>query len=61
MPELVKGCEIVLGNEEDAEMSLGIKPEGVDVKSGHIEAEAYLSVSKKIMERFPKAKKVITT
>jgi len=61
MPELVKGCDIILGNEEDAEMSLGIKPEGVDVKSGHIHAEAYLSVSKKIMERFPKAKKVITT
>ena len=61
MPELVKGCDIILGNEEDAEMSLGIKPEGVEVKSGHIHAEAYLSVSKKIMERFPKAKKVITT
>ena len=61
MPELVSGCDIVLGNEEDAEMSLGIKPEGVDVKSGHVEADAYLSVSKKIMESFPKAKKVITT
>jgi 2-dehydro-3-deoxygluconokinase len=48
MPELVNGCEIILGNEEDAEMSLGIKPEGVNVKSGHIEAEAYLSVSKKM-------------
>jgi 2-dehydro-3-deoxygluconokinase len=40
---------------------LGIKPEGVDVKSGHVKAEAYLSVSKKVMEIFPKAKKVITT
>jgi len=61
MPELVKGCDIVLGNEEDAEMSLGIRPEGVDVKSGRLKADAYLSVSKKIMEKFPKAKKVITT
>ena len=61
MPELVSGCDIVLGNEEDAEMSLGIKPEGVDVKSGDVEADAYLSVSKKIMKRFPKVKKVITT
>ena len=61
MPELVKGCDIILGNEEDAEMSLGIKPEGVEVKSGHVKAEAYLSVSKKIIERFPKVKKVITT
>ena len=42
-------------------MSLGIKPEGVDVKSGHVQADAYLSVSKKIIERFPKTKKVITT
>ena len=61
MQELVKGCDIILGNEEDAEMSLGIKPEGVDVKNGEVNAEAYLSVSKKIMEQFPKAKKVITT
>ena len=61
MPELVSGCDIILGNEEDAEMSLGIKPEGVNVKSGEVNAEAYLSVSKKIMGRFPKAKKVITT
>lgn len=61
MPELVKGCDIVLGNEEDAEMSLGIKPEGVDVNAGYISAEAYLSVSKIIKQRFPKVKKVITT
>ena len=61
MPDLVKGCDIVLGNEEDAEMSLGIKPEGIDVIKGHVNAEAYLSVSKSILKQFPKAKKVITT
>jgi len=61
MPALVEGCDIVLGNEEDAEMALGIKPEGVDVSKGHVEADAYLSVSKKIMEKFPRVKKVITT
>ncbi|MBN2424879.1 MAG: sugar kinase [Calditrichaceae bacterium] len=61
MPELVAGCDVVLGNEEDAEMALGIKPEGVDVTAGSVEAEAYLSVSKLIMKQFPKAKKVITT
>src|SRR5690606_541918 len=31
MPELVAGTDIILGNEEDAEMVLGIKPEGVNV------------------------------
>lgn len=61
MPALVEGCDIVLGNEEDAAMALGIHPEGVDVTDGHVEADAYLSVSQKIMERFPRCKKVITT
>jgi len=61
MPELVAGTDIVLGNEEDAEMVLGIKPEGVDVAGGHVEAVAYESVSKQIMARFPRCKKVITT
>lgn len=61
MPDLVNGCDVILGNEEDAEMSLGIKPEGIDVTKGHVEADAYLSVSKTIMKQFPKAKKVITT
>jgi len=61
MTELVKGCNVVLGNEEDAEMSLGIKPENVDVKKGEVTAESYLTVSKKIMKHFPNVKKVITT
>ncbi len=61
MPGLVNGCDIILGNEEDAEKSLGIKPEGVDVTKGELNTEAYKSVSQQIMKRFPKAKKVITT
>jgi 2-dehydro-3-deoxygluconokinase len=61
MPDLVAGTDIVLGNEEDAEMALGIKPEGVDVTSGHVEAAAYESVSRQIIGRFPRCKKVITT
>jgi 2-dehydro-3-deoxygluconokinase len=61
MPELVKGTNIILGNEEDADKVLGIKPEGVDVGSGQVTAAAYKSVSTQIMERFPRCKKVITT
>ena len=61
MPSLVKGCDVILGNEEDAAMSLGIHPEGVDVSSGKVDAEAYLSVSKRIMEQNPRCQKVITT
>lgn len=61
MPELVAGTDIILGNEEDAEKVLGIKPEGVDVTGGHVEGAAYESVSKQIIRRFPRCKKVITT
>lgn len=61
MPILVEGCDVVLGNEEDAEMSLGIKTEGIDVTAGHVEAAAYQSVSEQIMKKFPRCKKVITT
>lgn len=61
MPELVAGTDIILGNEEDAEKVLGIKPEGVDITGGHVEGAAYESVSKQIMQRFSRCKKVITT
>jgi len=61
MPGLVAGCDVVLGNEEDAAMALDIHPDGVDVTKGNVDAEAYLSVSEKIMKEFPRCKKVITT
>jgi 2-dehydro-3-deoxygluconokinase len=61
MPELVAGCDVILGNEEDAEKVFGIKPEGVDVTGGHVDAAAYESVCRQLMQQFPKAKKVIIT
>ena len=62
MPELVAGCDVILGNEEDAEKHFGLHPEGVDVTQGHsVDAESYLSVLKQLMQLFPRAKKVITT
>ena len=61
MPELVEGCDVILGNEEDAEKVFHIQPEGVDVTAGHVEAEAYESVCRQLVKRFPRAKKVIIT
>jgi 2-dehydro-3-deoxygluconokinase len=61
MPELVEGCDVILGNEEDAEMVFGIKPQGVDVTKGHVEAAAYQSVCEQLMKRFPRAKKIVIT
>ncbi|HDR88887.1 MAG TPA: sugar kinase [Bacteroidetes bacterium] len=61
MPALIEGCDVVIGNEEDAELVLGISPKGIDITGGHVEADAYHSVSGQIMQRFPRVKKVATT
>lgn len=63
MPALVEGCDIILGNEEDAEKVFGIKPEGFDVThtGGEVDAAEFESVCTQLMKRFPRAKKVIIT
>lgn len=63
MTKLTSYCDIILGNEEDAEKHFNIKPEGLDVTTqGHdVKAEAFLSVCEQMMQKFPRAKKVITT
>ena len=62
MPALVAGCDVILGNEEDAEKHFGLHPDDVDVtQGGSVDGQAYLSVLKKLQEMFPRAKKVITT
>jgi 2-dehydro-3-deoxygluconokinase len=63
MSELTSYCDVVLGNEEDAEKHFGIKPAGLDIttQGDHVEAAAFLSVCKQMMEKFPRARKVITT
>ncbi|HEA22681.1 hypothetical protein LCGC14_1449780 [marine sediment metagenome] len=63
MTELTSYCDVILGNEEDAEKHFGIKPEGLDIttQGEHVKAEAFLSVCQQMMKKFPDAKKVITT
>ena len=63
MTELTSFCDVILGNEEDAEKHFGIHPEGLDVhKQGHeVKAASFKSVCEQMMNKFPRAKKVITT
>ena len=63
MTELTSYCDIILGNEEDAEKHFGIKPERLNITTqGHrVKAEYFLSVCQQMMTKFPRAKKVITT
>ena len=52
MPELVADCDVILGNEEDAEKVFGIKPEGFDVAQteGQVNAAEFESVCTQLME-----------
>ncbi|MFA7089300.1 MAG: sugar kinase [Bacteroidales bacterium] len=61
MPELVSGCDIIIGNEEDAEKVFDIKPEGFKANRGKTEAAAFRPVCESLMNRFPEAKKVAIT
>ena len=63
MPALVECCDVILGNEEDAEKVFGIKPEGFDVTTteGQVDSGAFRSVCEQLMNRFPRAQKVIIT
>ncbi len=61
MPDLVKWCDVVIGNEEDAETVFGIKAPEADVTAGKVEADSYRYVCEKLVERFPNLKSVAIT
>ena len=63
MPALVEGCDLILGNEEDADKEFGIKPEGFNAEQtdGAIDQSRFESVCRQLMTRFPRCKKVAIT
>ena len=60
MGELVKYVDIVIGNEEDCQKSLGIKVD-VDVESGELQTERYKGLTDKILKLYPNIKKIAIT
>ena len=61
MPDLVEGCDVIIGNEEDAEKVFGIKPEGFNADEGVIDSAKFEYVATELMKKFPRAKKVAIT
>jgi len=61
MGELVKYVDIVIGNEEDCQKSLGIKVENIDVESGNLQVKRYAELTNKILEIYPNIKKITIT
>jgi 2-dehydro-3-deoxygluconokinase len=52
MGELVKYCDVIIANEEDAEKVFGIKADKTDVTKGDLSDEGYRTVAKELVERF---------
>ncbi|MFX0032297.1 MAG: PfkB family carbohydrate kinase [Candidatus Hodarchaeota archaeon] len=61
MPELIKNCDIIICNEEDADKVLGIKAPNTDITSGLINAENYKYVVSEITKIFPNLSYVAIT
>ncbi|MBN1887406.1 MAG: sugar kinase [Thermoflexales bacterium] len=61
MPELVRSCDVAIGNEEDAEKVFGIKAQEADVTGGKVEAESYVTVCEALAERLPNLKTIAIT
>lgn len=60
MTELVKYVDIVLGNEEDCQKSLGVKVD-VDIESGKLQTERYRELTDKVLNLYPNIKKIALT
>ncbi len=66
MTDLVKHVDVVVANEEDIQMCLGINPDadasgGVDVTGGHVSAEAYRGLTQKVKKAYPNLSVVAVT
>ena len=51
MRDLMPYVDVCIGNEEDAQMCLGFRPEA-DVQAGHTEAEGYKGIFKAMADEF---------
>ncbi len=53
MPELVRYCDVAIGNEEDAAMVFSIIAPNTDVTSGQVDSSKYEGVCGELAQRFP--------
>lgn len=52
MGELIKYCDVVIANEEDAEKVFGIKADATDITGGQLSEDGYKKVAKELVDRF---------
>jgi len=60
MPQLVRSCDIVIANEEDVQMTLGLESE-VDVNAGILDRAQYERLTSKVLASFDNLKCIAIT
>ncbi|MCH8829382.1 MAG: sugar kinase, partial [Planctomycetes bacterium] len=61
MSKLMPFVDVVIANEEDAELALGISAGETDVDSGELNIDGYQHVARQIVSRFPNVRTVAIT
>ena len=61
MTQMVDICDVLIGNEEDAEKVFGVKASGVDVAAGKVSGGLYFSVCQELQKKFPALKSIAIT
>jgi 2-dehydro-3-deoxygluconokinase len=61
MRELVSYCDVVIGNEEDADKVFGIKAAECDVLTGKVHADQYHYVCDELARTFPNVRQIAIT
>lgn len=52
MKDLMQYVDVCIGNEEDAELCLGFKPEGTDITGGKLDLDGYKKIFEQMKEQF---------
>ena len=60
MPELVRQADVVIANEEDVQMTLGIAAD-VDVRVGRLDAAAYEALTHRLLAAYPNLRVIAVT
>ncbi len=60
MGEIARFADIIIGNEEDCQKSLGIRVD-IDVESGNLKTESYRELTDKVLTEYTNIKKIAIT
>ena len=61
MRAMLPFVDLVIANEEDADLSLGIAAPHTDVESGQLDRQGYVAVARTIVQQFPNVARVAIT